>query len=940
MINYDSNYTYLIVPNEYKCVYYNILNVLGTLGEDLLSSCTATCKGRAINGIACYNMFNAACACYHLGQIKRARVLISYIKAQLNISCDNLVIFEDSSNDEFVYLKVPKQYEDVFDGILNKMATWGQELLDDCTTSCKGENKNILNSWNLFQGAMLAYEYGNSSQSDMIVNYISNILNIGFENDGTQKTYYNITVNPTPSNAIVTINGIQKRSITVEENTNVTIVVSAVGYGTYTNTFIATSDANIPVVLTSNENEPINQNVNITIVPTPSDATVTINGNNTKTLTVPKGTQVSYRVYKQDYEESVGSFVASTNTTIPVELVQSSPSSQYATVSVTPNPSDATVTINGRNTNSLRVEIGTLCNIEVSKTGYVKQTKSFTVDSDYLWSPRLSRISFNVTPANVDLLYTAGQVNFDITYDELPEKGVVMLLDGNNPDTLVFYDENNNVISGAIILGQGIKVTNFYTIIPANNTAEAKTYRIIARSNSGNPGYEDKNIVINVAANPNAQTTDLVTIHGAVDEDNNYVGTVQYKNLTTDELLDPQPNNSRDYVNEFDSNPNSHEGVSIIAYKDGYRAFVKNIDYADGDQEITPLLKEVSDDAYLYVTPIKYKNYQNPGELFRNIHCNSVDVGENDFEVDAVPFEDDNNQRHTCIIPLLVQSNGGSYITINEESEQIQIQGYDIPVGHIQLEQYNIIEIEIDADLNKNSSITFVIRDEDENFERKVTVNVLDPDMLNEDGFIEDDYVIVKSAITQGTNVLLNGCSYDDERRDIIQRVHDQAEQNALIVFEHNPSSNNGDIVFVTKSGYKNFIQNINYKDGAIVIQPTLSQLSSGKFLHITPLKYDYNYNTKLFDEGELYLIMNIITESNIKKCYLKLYVQSNEDIVVSRTNSNYDGITINKSTVSPGVYLVDIKIDQEMYEGQSMTFRIDGDTQMQEDVVIRIPLS
>ena len=118
MIKDNSQYLYLIVPNEYRCVYYNILDTLGTLGEDLLSSCTATCKGRAITGFACYNMFNAACACYHLGFIKRARVLISYIKAQLEISCNKFVVHENSAKDEFIYLRVPIVYEQTFECLL------------------------------------------------------------------------------------------------------------------------------------------------------------------------------------------------------------------------------------------------------------------------------------------------------------------------------------------------------------------------------------------------------------------------------------------------------------------------------------------------------------------------------------------------------------------------------------------------------------------------------------------------------------------------------------------------------------------------------------------------------------------------------------------------------------------------------------------------------
>ena len=176
MIKDNNNYLYLIVPNEYRCVYYNILDTLGTLGEDLINSCTATCKGRAISGFACYNMFIAACAAYYLGQIKKARVLISYIKAQLEINCDKILIFEDSLSDEWIYLTVPKAYQCVFEKLLNKLAAWGQELLDDCTVSCKGQNRNILNAWNLFNAACIAYDTSAVTKSDYIVDYVKGLL--------------------------------------------------------------------------------------------------------------------------------------------------------------------------------------------------------------------------------------------------------------------------------------------------------------------------------------------------------------------------------------------------------------------------------------------------------------------------------------------------------------------------------------------------------------------------------------------------------------------------------------------------------------------------------------------------------------------------------------------------------------------------------------------
>ena len=187
MVKDNNNYLYLIVPNEYRCVYYNILDTLGTLGEDLLSSCTATCKGRAISGFACYNMFMAACAAYYLGQVKKARVLISYIKAQLEINCDKILIFEDSLSDEWIFLTVPKVYQCTFEKLLNKLATWGQELLDDCTVSCKGSNKNILNAWNLFNAACIAYDTCGVCKADYIVNYIKGLL--GFNCPGEEPGY-------------------------------------------------------------------------------------------------------------------------------------------------------------------------------------------------------------------------------------------------------------------------------------------------------------------------------------------------------------------------------------------------------------------------------------------------------------------------------------------------------------------------------------------------------------------------------------------------------------------------------------------------------------------------------------------------------------------------------------------------------------------------------
>ena len=609
MINYDSNYIYLTVPTEYKCVYYNILDVLGTLGKDLLSACTATCKGRAINGIACYNMFNAACAAYYLGQVKLARTLISYIKAQVEISCDNLLIFQDSSLDEFVYLKVPVVYQTVFENLLSKMAVWGQELLDDCTASCSGNNKNILNAWNLFQAAVTAYEYGNQVQSDKIVNFIAVSLGI---NSDTQPTtqYFTISINTTPSDAIVTINGNNTKTLTVEKNTFVTIIVSKSGYKSYTESFTAEENKTINVSLEREETpggggggDDDNRNVVITVNPTPSDATVTINGNTGKTLSVLKGTPVNIAVRKTGYETNiVPQFTATSDVTINVTLPESRPQVTTATIAVVPTPSDATIKINGEVRNTIVLNIGESCTMEVSKAGYTTERKTITVEGDYTWIITLRQSNFGITPTNVRLAYTGGRVQF-YAPENLQDGEIRMINNINNPSELKYYNRDTNEELQQDSL-HGIDVAYFYTDVPQNNTNQAQTYRITAQNSKPEGDNEEIPIIIVVDPNPNATGRSMIILNVARDRSNNVVtGCTYYRNGVS---LNNPPTEQQSYIEEFDSNPNSTEGITIVVKKTGYALTVLNIDFKNGTQEVTPIMDLQGDEQDFQVVPVKY----------------------------------------------------------------------------------------------------------------------------------------------------------------------------------------------------------------------------------------------------------------------------------------------------------------------------------------------
>lgn len=78
-------YIYLKVPNQWKAVYDALLLKMAELGTDLLVECNASCKGTDKEYIACWNMFQAACAAYELQEYKKADVLIKFICTKLNL---------------------------------------------------------------------------------------------------------------------------------------------------------------------------------------------------------------------------------------------------------------------------------------------------------------------------------------------------------------------------------------------------------------------------------------------------------------------------------------------------------------------------------------------------------------------------------------------------------------------------------------------------------------------------------------------------------------------------------------------------------------------------------------------------------------------------------------------------------------------------------------
>ena len=75
-------------------------------------------------------------------------------------------------NPDFVYMTIPKEYMCTYIRLLNMVSDIGKNIIDDCNSTCKGDGKNIINCWNMFQSAIACYNIGKAKEADFLINYI------------------------------------------------------------------------------------------------------------------------------------------------------------------------------------------------------------------------------------------------------------------------------------------------------------------------------------------------------------------------------------------------------------------------------------------------------------------------------------------------------------------------------------------------------------------------------------------------------------------------------------------------------------------------------------------------------------------------------------------------------------------------------------------------
>lgn len=176
-----------------------------------------------------------------------------------------------------------------------------------------------------------------------------------------------ITVNPTPSDAVVKIDGVTGNTRSVKKG-NHTIVVTKAGMNTYTLTRYFDTNTVLTPELT----------ITVNVVTYPSDATVLINGIQRRSITTTPG-EITIVVSKMGYVTQTLTQAYNSNTTEEIRLTEEV---RTATITVVAQPSGAVVKIDGVTTISKTVPVGTTVNVNVTLDGYIPYNRNYTVNED------------------------------------------------------------------------------------------------------------------------------------------------------------------------------------------------------------------------------------------------------------------------------------------------------------------------------------------------------------------------------------------------------------------------------------------------------------------------------------------------------------------------------------------------------------------------------
>lgn len=220
------------------------------------------------------------------------------------------------------------------------------------------------------EGTLVTWEVskaGYITQSNTAVVDKDTSLDITLEKVPEQQVVF--TIIPSPEDATVKLNDVNRKSISVFPGTSVDWEVSRAGYTTQSGTEIVNTTTNKEVTLEK-------KSFTLTVTATPEDSTIKINEEERSSITVPYNTEVHIEVSKEGYTTVSKDVTVTKDETIPITLYQS-----QVTLTINPTPSDASVELNSQSIKSITVNYGDTVHIKVSKTGYETYEEDYKVTS-------------------------------------------------------------------------------------------------------------------------------------------------------------------------------------------------------------------------------------------------------------------------------------------------------------------------------------------------------------------------------------------------------------------------------------------------------------------------------------------------------------------------------------------------------------------------------
>ena len=279
--------------------------------------------------------------------------------SSMNYILENVRTFERDSVQDRVTL-IPGRWEDE----TRKSVTLTVSATPETAViKLNGEIRDIIT---VAAGASVNIEItadGYESYADSVTVNVDTVLYIDLK-----KIQYTFTINTSPSNAVVTMNGEVTKELTVDPNTEINYTVSAEGFQTVTGTHIVTKNETIEVNLAVL--------CTVTIQTNPANAIVMIDGIQRNSITVVQGTLIHYTVSADGYETATATLIVVDSGVTYVELLK------YCTLTITSAPENAKIEINGEERNTITVTEGTTINYKVSADGYITDSGQHTVEKD------------------------------------------------------------------------------------------------------------------------------------------------------------------------------------------------------------------------------------------------------------------------------------------------------------------------------------------------------------------------------------------------------------------------------------------------------------------------------------------------------------------------------------------------------------------------------